>query len=100
VLYVVGNDQLKGFGLSLTVGLIISLFTSLYMTRDVRLLDGEGLATKLNMMRCRPASITSWRSTTTSSRQRCPDHRRAVRLPWTRAAEHRLRQRHATVGAH
>jgi SecD/SecF fusion protein len=33
VLYVVGNDQLKGFGISLTVGLIISLFTSLYMTR-------------------------------------------------------------------
>ncbi len=33
VLYVVGNDQLKGFGVSLTAGLIISLFTSLYMTR-------------------------------------------------------------------
>lgn len=33
VLYVVGTDQLKGFGISLTVGLVISLFTSLYMTR-------------------------------------------------------------------
>src|SRR5262249_22690051 len=33
VLYVVGNDQLKGFGISLTAGLIISLFTSLYLTR-------------------------------------------------------------------
>jgi SecD/SecF fusion protein len=33
VLYAVGNDQLKGFGVSLTVGLFISLFTSLYMTR-------------------------------------------------------------------
>ena len=33
VLYVVGNDQLKGFGVSLTAGLIISLFTSLFMTR-------------------------------------------------------------------
>ncbi|MFO0967583.1 MAG: protein translocase subunit SecF, partial [Gemmataceae bacterium] len=33
VLYIVGNDQLKGFGVSLTVGLMISLFTSLYMTR-------------------------------------------------------------------
>jgi SecD/SecF fusion protein len=33
VLYAVGNDQLKGFGISLTVGLCISLFTSLYMTR-------------------------------------------------------------------
>jgi SecD/SecF fusion protein len=29
----VGNDQLKGFGVSLSVGLVISLFTSLYMTR-------------------------------------------------------------------
>src|SRR5262249_13453278 len=35
VLYAVGNDQLKGFGISLTVGLIISLFTSLYMTRTI-----------------------------------------------------------------
>ncbi len=33
VLYIVGNDQLKGFGISLAVGLIISLFTSLYITR-------------------------------------------------------------------
>ncbi len=33
VLYVVGTDQLKGFGVSLTMGLVISLFTSLYMTR-------------------------------------------------------------------
>lgn len=33
VLYVAGNDQLKGFAISLTVGLVISLFTSLYMTR-------------------------------------------------------------------
>jgi protein-export membrane protein SecD len=29
VLYVVGNDQLKGFGVSLCAGLLISLFTSL-----------------------------------------------------------------------
>ncbi len=35
VLYIVGNDQLKGFGVSLTVGLIISLFTSLFMTRVI-----------------------------------------------------------------
>src|SRR5260370_29662845 len=35
VLYVVGNDQLKGFGISLTAGLIISLFTSLYATRTI-----------------------------------------------------------------
>jgi SecD/SecF fusion protein len=33
VLYTFGNDNLKGFAISLTVGLVISLFTSLYMTR-------------------------------------------------------------------
>jgi SecD/SecF fusion protein len=33
VLYAVGNDQLRGFGVSLTAGLVISLFTSLFMTR-------------------------------------------------------------------
>jgi SecD/SecF fusion protein len=52
VLYVVGNDQLKGFGVSLTVGLIISLFTSLYMTRlmfDVWL--ARGWLHKLSMAR-------------------------------------------------
>src|SRR5688572_2981008 len=35
VLYMVGTDQLKGFGITLTMGLIISLFTSLFMTRVV-----------------------------------------------------------------
>jgi SecD/SecF fusion protein len=52
VLYAVGNDQLKGFGVSLTVGLIISLFTSLYMTR--LLFDywqSRNWLTKLRMMR-------------------------------------------------
>ena len=33
VLYTFGNDNLKGFSVALTVGLIISLFTSLFMTR-------------------------------------------------------------------
>jgi SecD/SecF fusion protein len=32
VLYWRGNDQLRGFGISLAVGLVISLFTSLFMT--------------------------------------------------------------------
>src|SRR5712691_4614548 len=45
VLYTVGNDQLKGFGVSLTVGLIISLFTSLFVTRAM-----FDLWTKLNML--------------------------------------------------
>jgi SecD/SecF fusion protein len=52
VLYTVGNDQLKGFAISLTVGLIISLFTSLYMTRvmfDIGL--AKGWIKQLKMMR-------------------------------------------------
>jgi len=52
VLYVVGNDQLKGFGVSLTVGLLISLFTSLYMTRLMfDLWQHTGWLKKLSMMR-------------------------------------------------
>src|SRR5207249_6096062 len=52
VLYAVGNDQLKGFGVSLTAGLVISLFTSLYMTRllfDIWL--AKGWLHKLSMFR-------------------------------------------------
>lgn len=52
VLYVVGNDQLKGFGISLTVGLLISLFTSLYMTKVIfRLWELKGWLKKLSMAR-------------------------------------------------
>jgi SecD/SecF fusion protein len=51
VLYVVGNDQLKGFGISLTVGLVISLFTSLYMTRTMfDLWQSKHWLNKLKMM--------------------------------------------------
>ncbi len=52
VLYAVGNDQLKGFGVSLTVGLIISLFTSLYMTRLIfDYWQSRNWLTKLKMLR-------------------------------------------------
>jgi SecD/SecF fusion protein len=52
VLYAVGNDQLKGFGVSLTVGLIISLFTSLYMTRLIfDYWQAKNWLTKLRMLR-------------------------------------------------
>src|SRR5439155_18005405 len=52
VLYVVGNDQLKGFGISLTVGLLISLFTSLYMTRILfQFWEVKGWLKKLSMLR-------------------------------------------------
>ncbi|WP_020468283.1 protein translocase subunit SecDF [Zavarzinella formosa] len=52
VLYAVGNDQLKGFGISLTVGLVISLFTSLYMTRLIfDIWQSSGKARQLSMMK-------------------------------------------------
>ncbi len=51
VLYIVGNDQLKGFGISLTLGLLISLFTSLYMTRLMfDLWQARGWLKQLKMM--------------------------------------------------
>jgi SecD/SecF fusion protein len=52
VLFIVGNDQLKGFGVSLTAGLIISLFTSLFMTHVMfEIWQDRGWLKKLNMMR-------------------------------------------------
>ncbi len=52
VLYAVGNDQLKGFGVSLTVGLIISLFTSLYVTRLIfDFWQAKGWLKELKMMK-------------------------------------------------
>jgi SecD/SecF fusion protein len=52
VLYIVGNDQLKGFGVTLTAGLGISLFTSLYMTRTIfDLWAAMGWLKKLSMFR-------------------------------------------------
>src|SRR5260370_20440433 len=51
VLYVVGNDQLKWFCISLTAGLIISLFTSLYVTRTIfDIWMGMGWLKNLTMM--------------------------------------------------
>ncbi|MSR32570.1 MAG: protein translocase subunit SecD [Gemmataceae bacterium] len=51
VLYVVGNDQLRGFGISLTLGLVISLFTSLYMTRTMfDVWQAEGWLKNLRML--------------------------------------------------
>jgi SecD/SecF fusion protein len=52
VLYTFGNDQLKGFAIALTVGLVISLFTSLYMTRLMfDYWQHRGWLTNLRMMR-------------------------------------------------
>jgi SecD/SecF fusion protein len=52
VLYTFGNDNLKGFAISLTVGLVISLFTSLYMTRLMfDYWQHRGWLTELKMLR-------------------------------------------------
>jgi SecD/SecF fusion protein len=52
VLYTFGNDNLKGFAITLTVGLAISLFTSLYMTRLMfDYWQHKKLLTDLSMMR-------------------------------------------------
>ncbi len=52
VLYIVGNDQLKGFGVSMTVGLLISLYTSLFLTRVIfDLWAAMGWLRKLSMFR-------------------------------------------------
>src|SRR5262249_17898320 len=52
VLYLLGNDQLKGFGGSLVGALLISLFTSLYMTRVIfDLWAAMGWLKKLSMFR-------------------------------------------------
>ncbi len=100
VLYVVGNDQLKGFGISLTVGLIISLFTSLVMTRTMfDIWQGNNWLHKLyfmqlfkrpniNFMRIRHLMF----ALTGGLHGR---RRRAVHLPPVqRRSEHRLRRRH------
>lgn len=52
VLYAVGNDQLKGFGVSLALGLIVSLYTSLYLTRLIfDIWQYQGWLKKLSMFR-------------------------------------------------
>jgi SecD/SecF fusion protein len=57
VLYAVGNDQLKGFGISLCAGLVISLFTSLYMTRLIfDYWQAKGWLKKLSMY----SGLTNW----------------------------------------
>jgi SecD/SecF fusion protein len=46
------RDRLKGFGVSLTAGLVISLFTSLYMTRLMfDIWQANGWLTKLTMLK-------------------------------------------------
>ena len=101
VLYTVGNDQLKGFGISLTVGLIISLFTSLYMTRLMfDFWQAQGLADAscaCSRLFCHARTSTSCRSgTTCSPLTGRPDGARPGPVPGPRraGAEHRLRRRH------
>jgi SecD/SecF fusion protein len=52
ILFIVGNDNLKGFAVSSIVGLVFSLFTSIVMTRFIfDYWQEKGWLTKLTMMR-------------------------------------------------
>ncbi len=58
ILYWLGSEEVKGFGLTLLIGLISSLFTSLYVTRTIFdiLIDKFGL----NKLGSLPKSIPAW----------------------------------------
>ncbi|MCY2992511.1 MAG: protein translocase subunit SecD [Planctomycetota bacterium] len=48
ILYVVGTDQLKGFGVTLTLGLCISMFTSVFCSRVAfDICERKGIITRL-----------------------------------------------------
>ena len=51
VLYVVGTDQIKGFAVTLTIGLVVSLFTAIFVSRVVLdIVEKQRWVTRLNMM--------------------------------------------------
>jgi len=51
VLYVVGTDQIKGFAVTLIIGLLMSLFTAVYVARVIMdVAEKQRWITKLNMM--------------------------------------------------
>lgn len=51
VLYVVGTDQIKGFAVTLILGLLMSLFTAVYVARVIMdVAEKQRWITKLNMM--------------------------------------------------
>jgi SecD/SecF fusion protein len=51
VLYMVGSDQIKGFAVTLIIGLLMSLFTAVYVSRVLfDIAERKGWLTRLNMM--------------------------------------------------
>ncbi len=51
VLYIVGTDQIKGFAVTLIIGLLMSLFTAVYVSRVIfDIAEKKRWLTKLNMM--------------------------------------------------
>jgi len=51
VLFVVGTDQIKGFAITLIIGLLMSLFTAVYVARVIMdVAERQRWITKLNMM--------------------------------------------------
>ncbi len=52
VLYIVGTDQIKGFAVTLTIGLLVSLFTSIFCSRVVLdVVERQRWITTLRMMK-------------------------------------------------
>lgn len=52
VLYVIGTEQIKGFSVTLILGILMSMFTAIYCSRTVFLIaERKRWLTKLNMMR-------------------------------------------------
>jgi SecD/SecF fusion protein len=51
VLYVIGSDQIKGFAVTLIIGLLMSLFTAVYVSRVIfDVAERKGWLKRLNMM--------------------------------------------------
>lgn len=51
VLYMIGTDQVKGFAVSLFIGIVMSMFTALYVGRVIfDIAEKQGWIKKLNMM--------------------------------------------------
>ena len=51
VLYVIGNEQIKGFSITLILGILMSMYTAIFFARIVfEIFERRGILTKLGMM--------------------------------------------------
>lgn len=57
ILYYVGTDQVKGFAVTLFIGILISMFTAVYVGRVIfEIAERKGWLTQLNMFNAIPAA--------------------------------------------